>query len=261
MSKWKTSVQLFPWCRNLEEGLLKLSSIGFTHCEIGSSIVLNYKDELDYLTYLFDRYNVLPSAVFAIGNFNRYRDIKMLLFHHEQLSYCLERLKIKNVVLHPGLQRRSNITNSQIVTTFEKIYKRYENRGIAVGIHPHIGSPIFYQNEIDILIELCSRRNMKISLVPDLGHLYEASIEPIDFIKAYQSIISNIHFKNILKISSQLRKGKFTSLVQGDLNIPQILSMLRDINYNKWITLEIEEKYISNETLSESYRLLLANTI
>lgn len=259
MSKWKTSVHLFPWCRDLEEGLLKLSILGVTHCEIGSSFIFHYKNNLDYLTFLFNKYNVLPSAVFAFGNFNRYKDIKMLLYHHDQLSYCLERLKIKNVVLHPGYQKGSPVINNQLFSTLEKIYKRYVRRGINVGLHPHIGSPVFYHSEIDLLIDMCSRKNMEITLVPDLGHLYEASIDPIKFIKQHQGIISNIHFKNIVKISSQLRKGRFTPLDQGELDIPQILSTLREIDYNQWITLEIEEKYLSLQKLGKNYNLLLNN--
>ncbi|SDZ37848.1 sugar phosphate isomerase/epimerase [Bacillus sp. 166amftsu] len=246
----------------MEEGLLNLKNLSISFCELSANYILHYKDKLDYLINLFNKYQIYPSAVFTFGHFNRYKDRKRILFYHEQLAYCLDILNIKNVILHPGhmSKRKTFAIDNDLIIMIEKIYKRYEFRGIEVGIHPHIGSPVFYKDEIDILMDRLSKEKLQIKLVPDLGHLYEASIDPIKFIYQYHNKISNIHLKNILPISSHFRRGKFSTLTHGVINIPEIMSVLKNIKYEQWITLEIEDKEVTYDILSENYKYLLNYT-
>jgi inosose dehydratase len=117
--------------------------------------------------------------------------------------------------------------------------------------HYHAGTGVFYQEEIDSLMQNTSPE--LISLLLDTGHAALAGINPVDLIKKYGPRIRYVHLKDIrqsvystvmqqqMNFMDAVRAGVFTVPGDGNLDFVQVLRDLKQMNYQGWMIVEAEQ--------------------
>jgi len=125
---------------------------------------------------------------------------------------------------------------SELAAACEELAIYAEDKGIAIGYHPHTGCTIETEDEIDILLN----ETKLMSLCLDVSHINLVDEDSIAHIRKYRERTSYIHMKD-------WARGKFVELGQGTigLDFPAILAELADQQFPGWIVIEHSRSDIS----------------
>ncbi|PWY53979.1 myo-inosose-2 dehydratase [Legionella qingyii] len=117
--------------------------------------------------------------------------------------------------------------------------------------HYHAGTGVFYEHEIDYLMENTSPQ--LISLLLDTGHAALANIDSLDLINKYNDRILYVHLKDIraevlsrvknehMSFMDAVRAGVFTVPGDGAIDFLSIIKMLQKNQYSGWMIVEAEQ--------------------
>ena len=123
--------------------------------------------------------------------------------------------------------------------------------GVRPMLHPHVGSAIEVENEIDTVL-----RGVPESILgfgPDTGHLTWAGVDAVKVMSRYSSRIGAMHLKDVHadQVSAskaagasyhEATRGKFTVWTEpgrGDIDLPAALATL-PASFNGWIVVEVD---------------------
>ncbi|MGM9452835.1 myo-inosose-2 dehydratase [Legionella bozemanae] len=117
--------------------------------------------------------------------------------------------------------------------------------------HYHAGTGVFYEHEIDYLMENTSPQ--LISLLLDTGHAAFADIDSLALINKYNDRILYVHLKDVraeilnnvksqhMSFMDAVRAGVFTVPGDGTIEFAPIIQMLQKHRYSGWMIVEAEQ--------------------
>ena len=117
-------------------------------------------------------------------------------------------------------------------------------RGIAPVFHPHAGTTIEYEPQIEQLLELTDPALVNLCL--DVGHHAYPGGEPVSFFRKHHSRVAYLHLKDVdAGISRRVREsgqsfgravaeGAFVDLGQGCVDFPALNQVAREVNFDGW---------------------------
>ena len=142
--------------------------------------------------------------------------------------------------------------------TFDLLEKLVEEYQIPIAIHNH-GPGALYDKVSDVL-EMVEGRSVLLGACVDTGHYMRSDEDPVDVINKLGKRVHGVHLKDVRTIHSEeemarlleelpknraaqlQREGKiFTILGEGEINLVGVLRALREIGYDKNVSLEYEE--------------------
>jgi inosose dehydratase len=118
-------------------------------------------------------------------------------------------------------------------------------RGVSAVLHPHVGTMVETRADVDRVLDGSS-----IPLCLDTGHLLIGGTDPVELARAVPQRIAHTHLKDAdaamaarvqsgeLTYTEAVAQGMYTPLGQGDVDIGQIVSTLRDNGFDGWFVLE-----------------------
>ncbi|KAB1644939.1 sugar phosphate isomerase/epimerase family protein [Gulosibacter chungangensis] len=142
----------------------------------------------------------------------------------------------------PGLGAEER---DRILDALNEIADLESELGIALAVHPHLGSLIETEAEIDWAL-----RGSRIRFCLDTGHSFAAGIDVPALFDRVGDRIALVHLKDadadiasrfqagVIDFLAAIREGLFCSLGTGDLDIPAILRTLERAAYEGWVVLE-----------------------
>ncbi|MCY6382324.1 myo-inosose-2 dehydratase [Hoeflea prorocentri] len=122
--------------------------------------------------------------------------------------------------------------------------------GIGLALHPHMGTVVETDREVDRLMELAGP---SVKLAFDTGHCLFAGGDPVALCQRHAARIAHVHCKDVR--SDKLRKahkrdmsfmdavldGIFTVPGDGGVDFPAILGTLKEEGYSGWLVVEAEQ--------------------
>lgn len=126
----------------------------------------------------------------------------------------------------------------------------WEKYGVRAVIHPHAGGYIEFADEIKQILEDIPYEVAGLCL--DTGHLYYSGMDPVQWIRDNASRLDYIHFKDIDKdVYDQVMlkeidffdacaEGVMCPIGKGIIDYGSINALLKEIDYQGWITIEQE---------------------
>jgi inosose dehydratase len=117
--------------------------------------------------------------------------------------------------------------------------------------HYHAGTGVYYEHEIDYLMEHTSPALH--SLLLDTGHAVFAGVEPLSLVKKYGERIRYVHLKDIraeilkqvksekMNFMDAVRAGVFTVPGDGCIDFTPVFNALRECQYKGWMIVEAEQ--------------------
>ncbi|EIW17501.1 MULTISPECIES: sugar phosphate isomerase/epimerase family protein [Pelosinus] len=146
----------------------------------------------------------------------------------------------------------------------------WEKYGVRPVIHPHAGGYIEFEDEIKQVLEDIPYGVAGLCL--DTGHLYYSGMDPVSWIRDNAERLDYIHFKDIDKdiynkvmameidFFDACAKGVMCPIGKGIINYSGINALLKEINYQGWITIEQERDPRNSGTslqdVSQSHKYL-----
>ncbi|KAA9394298.1 TIM barrel protein [Kocuria coralli] len=127
----------------------------------------------------------------------------------------------------------------------ERIVEAATEAGVSVALHPHAGTMVENQAELDRILE-----DTDLSICLDSGHMLVGGIDPVAFVRDHADRISHVHAKDVdlawarrvqqgeLSYYDAVVKGMYRPLGSGDLDLESILRNLEEAGYQGWFVLE-----------------------
>jgi inosose dehydratase len=126
--------------------------------------------------------------------------------------------------------------------------------GLQATFHLHAGTWVETRDDLE---ELLSRAPAPlVKLCWDVGHAICGGVDPIAVVREHPERIAYLHLKDVdgdvlegvrrdaVDFSEAVRRRIFTELGRGRLNVPGLLSALRDIDYDGWLMVEQDSTWL-----------------
>jgi inosose dehydratase len=127
-------------------------------------------------------------------------------------------------------------------------------QGLQLVLHPHVGT----------LVETAAQvqRALEHSDVPwclDTGHLLIGGVDPTSFVREHADRIAHVHLKDVnAALAERLRRGElslvkatqeglFQPLGEGDARIDEVVRLLDEAGYGRWLVLEQDRAITGSE--------------
>lgn len=108
--------------------------------------------------------------------------------------------------------------------------------GINTTFHPNSPHHSITRTEEDYTVLLESLNPALCGWTPDVGHIINGEMDPLQTMKKYQSLINHVHYKD------WDGQPEFALMGNGVVDFIAITKWLNEINYNGWIICEDEGK-------------------
>jgi inosose dehydratase len=117
--------------------------------------------------------------------------------------------------------------------------------GLTLVVHPHVGTLLESAADVD--------RALTFTDVPwcyDTGHLLIGGVDPVQFVRDHAERIGHVHLKDVNALLAARVRGGELSLVQathmglfrplgdGDARLDEVLALLEQKEYERWLVLE-----------------------
>jgi sugar phosphate isomerase/epimerase len=135
----------------------------------------------------------------------------------------------------------------------KKLLKAFENRGLKIGVHPHVRSNIETEKQLDQLIKAV--KPMKLDVCYDSAHQEALGMDQAAFIKKYHDKIVLAHLKDLKTRVSPAKLDydrDFVDLGKGLVDFKVVVKALKGIDYRGWLMIEVD--FPHKESVEESVK-------
>lgn len=140
------------------------------------------------------------------------------------------------------------ITASANVNVIPRVAPLAARHGIPVAIHNHSRvDPNEFSNPEQFAAAIAQGDGSSIAINLDIGHFAAANHDPVAYLRAHHDEIVTLHLKD-----RKRDQGANTPWGEGDTDIVQVLTMLRDQRWD--IPANIEYEYRGGDTIEEMRR-------
>ncbi|GCE28638.1 hypothetical protein KDA_41220 [Dictyobacter alpinus] len=263
------SCHLITWGDKFEQALTEVEEIGFHACEPFSHVALAYEENPTQLRDLLASHNLRLSALYGGGRFSDPARSKETVDTNVRLARFLSKIGVDRLVFGPGGPRTAGGTSDadlkEAAKTINEAARACYDLGVSACVHPHLGTEIETEHEIDTIMALTDPAY--VFFCPDTAHLTCAEIDVPQMIRRYGSRMRYMHIKDLREGAIEERRNKqagnnvssgteqlpiFCELGKGIIDYTPIMSALADVNYQDWMTVEID---VSLTTPKESLLL------
>jgi inosose dehydratase len=121
-----------------------------------------------------------------------------------------------------------------LVNIVNNISRRAVHLGVPCSFHPNSPHTSITRTEEDYRVILESLDSTVTGWTPDVGHIINAGMDPLQKMKEYESLINHVHYKD------WNGEPEFTLMGNGKVDLAGITQWLKDRDYNGWIICEDE---------------------
>lgn len=123
-----------------------------------------------------------------------------------------------------------------------------EEHGLTVSLHPHAGGFMDFEAEVERILQEIDGDLLKLCV--DTGHCVYAGFDPIAFMRRHAARVAYVHFKTTdaavrerviaerVGFYEACAQGLFCRLGDGEIDFTAVRSLLIDIGYDGWCTVE-----------------------
>jgi inosose dehydratase len=250
----KVSCHLITWGEDLLKGLEEASDLGYRACETFTHIALKYEDRVEEFQELLQKNQFVLSALYGGGRFSDKSKQQEIIDYNTKVAKFLVANGSDRIVFGPGGPRTEGGTTLEelkiAAETINEAAKRTYDLGVKACVHPHLGTEIQDENEIDAIMEMTDPNY--VFFCPDTAHLSKAGMDPVGMMRRYKDRIAYLHLKDVTpedEVDSEkfpILTGNealpiFCELGLGTLDFKPVADFLREINYQDWVTVEIDQ--------------------
>ena len=232
--------------------LTKISEIGYQYSELGPLGYFN--DETGIIKDFLIKLNIQISGAAHVHNFTDLSMFDKLRLDVNKISNILLDLNSTDLILMDDSEfypkdHKGEIHSDDwggIMKNIIEIQTLVENEyGLKVHFHPHVGTFIEYEHQIDKLLN-----DTNISLCFDTGHHAFWNQDPLSYLNKVIDRVGYIHLKNVndgirqqvwhrkISIDQSYDMGVMSPLEHGYVSIPNIIIFLLKEKFNGFCIIE-----------------------
>ena len=171
---------------------------------------------------------------------------------HCGMTLCRE-ISSTLVSIHPPFFATGNRVNEELLlearTRFLQLVKEevdFAGRNhIKIALESFCYHPFIFEGLHDFAQFVSKFPSEKLGVLLDIGHLYQIGIDLYEAVHMFKHRMVDIHVHDAA-LEKEYRKATHLPLGKGTINFPEFISLLQEIGYDGWLTLEIraDEKEI-----------------
>jgi inosose dehydratase len=245
MAKIQIGCQTYTWQMSGERYLDKLqhivnvaSTAGFAGLEPEVQFLREFYDPVK-MAELLDEHQIKLAAVCLVEDWLSGKETEPERVNADQLIDFLKHFPDTMLALcqMPGSDR-SNLKERQanLLACVNDIARRAFDQGVSSSYHPNSPAGSIYRTAEDYDILLNGLDASVTGWAPDVGHIANGAMDPLQKIKEYRSLVRHVHFKDMYGDRTWAQMGK------GTIDFAAITSFLRDTAFDGWLIVEDECK-------------------
>tara|TARA_R110002051_G_scaffold8755_1_gene35987 strand:+ start:88214 stop:89056 length:843 start_codon:yes stop_codon:yes gene_type:complete len=243
-------------------GALALGTASFkSSTEKEKNLKLNeYELNIGLASYTLRKYSL--DELIDITERLQLKDVAFKSFHlpydadKKELTFIHEKVKARGLNLYGGgviyMKTKEDVENffnyaknaglPMIIGAPEHhllplVEKKVKETNIKLAIHNHGPEDEIFPSPKSVYDNI-KGLDARIGLCIDVGHTFRLGLDPAEELIKYQDKLFDVHIKDI---DAPIAEGQKTILGHGQINIPKILSALKDIKYTGIVAIEYEK--------------------
>lgn len=137
-------------------------------------------------------------------------------------------------------------------------------KGVTVCFHPHFGTCVFSQSDIDYFA--AHTKPEYVSFCLDTAHTTLAGMDPAALVRQYGSRIAYMHLKDVdsyalSKAQGRDKMGSFRALGHGTVDFPAVKAALEEVSYDGVLCVELDRPEVCNFHSAEVSRIYLRDVL
>jgi sugar phosphate isomerase/epimerase len=258
----------FIWQQNIEEGIKTTARYGFHGIEPFRQHVVKYLDKPLELKKQLEAAGISlvtcsnggGMTVDFVDPARRAETVE----HHVKLARdFIVHFACKHFKINLGRRPAAGTSDDQLKHMAEglnELGRQVAKLGLKLAPHPHIWSPLERESELRRVMELTDPK--LVWLVTDSAHLTLGGMNPLQIMRDYYTRIAAVHFKDTeakyrgytgpTPTQEEHKKvNLYKNLGAGGVDFPGILRLLREKQYQGWITLDLDPPRPGEGTIDE----------
>ncbi len=139
-----------------------------------------------------------------------------------------------------------------------------KEKGVTVCFHPHFGTCVFTQSDIDYFAAHTDPK--LVSFCFDTAHTTVAGMDPAALIRQYGSRIAYMHLKDVdtyalSKAEGRDKMASFRALGHGTVDFPAVKAALEEVGYDGVLCVELDRPEVCNFHSAEVSRIYLRDVL
>jgi len=247
----------------LVEFVRKAASLGFTAVQIGP--LANYVPiEGQRLKRVLDSFrmerNVHVGGIYDAEKFALTKEEYARVRKETRYGITLcKQITSTLVSIHPPFfAKRSQMNSKLLLKARNRFLKLVEEEadfasrnGIKIALESFCYYPFIFEGLRDFAHFVSNFPAKNLGVLLDIGHLYQMRIDLVEALHLFEDRLSDLHIHDAT-LEEDYRKATHLPIGKGTINFPDLISRLKEVGYDKWLSLEIRgtEKEIAE---SKSY--------
>jgi inosose dehydratase len=193
----------------------------------------------------------------SAGGNTRFEDLdsrQAVIENHFAMARFSRRFGCQVQKTNTGRRRPAGTTDEDLKVmagTIDALGKRVsEELGMQLGVHPHLGSQLQAQHELDFIMSNTDPKY--VGLVLDTGHFTMAGMDPLAMGKKYGKRVIEYHLKDTKPEDrggtrnvpgpevDQLKNPYFFPMGTGGVNFPGLMAYLDSIQWRGFLNVELD---------------------
>ncbi len=139
-----------------------------------------------------------------------------------------------------------------------------KGKGVTVCFHPHFGTCVFSQSDIDYFA--AHTKPEYVSFCLDTAHTTLAGINPVALIRQYGDRIAFMHLKDVdtyalSKAEGREKMASFRALGHGTVDFPAVKAALEEADFDGVLCVELDRPEVCNFHSAEVSRIYLRDVL
>lgn len=137
-------------------------------------------------------------------------------------------------VQKPCGRHNLEVRRQNLINIVNNVSRRAMEMGVPCSFHPNSPHTSITRTEEDYQVILPALDSTATGWTPDVGHIINAGMDPLEKMKEYASMINHVHYKD------WDGEPEFALMGEGKVDLLGITQWLKDQNYKGWIVCEDE---------------------
>ncbi len=265
--RWAINTNMFtPLKPQPEAGFKMAARFGFHGVEPWGNQIQDYLAQApEVFKRLLDQSGIGISSIASGGEYFDTSKLQATLDSHSTNArfgsyFGIKALKA-NLNARLGPENLSPSNGKILAKNLNEVGKRTLEHGVKFAFHPHAWTIVERKAEVEMIMDMTDPKLVFLTL--DTCHASVGGIEPATFMRDHYSRIAHLHFKDTLpvwsaakgwrgpapseeeeiRVAKQLgvwpgRHAIYQSFGAGGVDFPALMRVLRERNYDGWISLD-----------------------
>ncbi len=245
------------WAGNDLQAIKDISEVGFQGIQLRSNILPEFGERPQALRTLLEQYRLELVALSSGGvRITPGTEAEEVAKHTRHAKFVRDvgghYLQVTDSA-RPKDRAPTTADFKELGHRLTEIGKRTSDLGIKLGYHNHMNSLGESPDEVDQIMASVDRRYVKLEL--DIAHYQQGGGNPAEAIKRYGKELLFLHIKDVESLESAEqpgRKYRFVELGRGRVNMPEVFSALKEVNFRGWAIIELDSVTAKDRSAKES---------